>query len=399
MTKRPMLVAAILWAAYVVTLVWALYVGSRPETGDPISVTDAIWACSLIGFPTAGFLIAGKIPRNPLGWVLLATSLLFMFGVGAADYAQILAQRGDVGAAQVWALLPSATNPIAMCVAILIPLLIPDGRLPARWWRAGTLVVALVVSFWLFRNLFVQNPFEDIAPRLANPLASTALSPIADALNQPAAIAYDVLFVAALASLVFRYRRARGIERQQLRWVAFGAVVVVLCFLIAGLMGSLGVGENNVLNIVIIVIAQVALPVALAVAMLRYRLFEIGRLVNRTIVYGAITAILAGTYIGIVFVLQGVLGSVTKESDLAVAASTLAVAALFRPLRGRVQAFVDRRFYRRKFDAQRTLEEFSGRLRDEVELSSVSSGLLSVVEDTMQPAHVSLWLRTSEGNS
>jgi hypothetical protein len=192
------------------------------------------------------------------------------------------------------------------------------------------------------------------------------------------------------ASLIVRFRRATGEQRVQIKWLALAGALVAVIFPIA-LVGY-GVWGEDVSNVAIM-LSVLSLPVAAGVAILRYRLYDIDVVINRTIVYGALTVILAGTYLGSVLVLQLLLNGLSGDSGLAVAASTLGVAALFRPARARVQGVVDRRFYRRKYDAGRTLTAFSTRLRDEVDLEALSSELRAVVDDAMQPSHVSLWLR------
>jgi hypothetical protein len=202
-------------------------------------------------------------------------------------------------------------------------------------------------------------------------------------------------FVVGIAALVVRYRRSGAHDRVQLRWIALGGAVFLAVYLVTLPMNSWG-GEHSALGATITAVSQLAfaaLPVSIGYAILKHRLYDIDTVVNRALVYGALTATLAGAYLGSVLLLQLVLSGVTGGSGLAVAASTLAAAALFRPARTRIQEGVDRRFYRRKYDARRTVESFAARLRDEVDLAALSSDLSSVVRDTLQPAHVSLWLR------
>jgi hypothetical protein len=205
--------------------------------------------------------------------------------------------------------------------------------------------------------------------------------------------------VASAVALVLRFRRSRGEERLQLKWLAAAAGTVASLYLVA-MAGSLtyAFSDAKADPLWAQVLDQVALvscgliPIAIGIAILKHRLYDIDLIINRTLVYGGLTALLAATYFGIVVLLQGVIPA-AGDSDLTIAGSTLAVAALFRPLRARVQSFIDRRFYRRKVDAQRTLESFSSRLRDDVDLDHLSADLLGVVRDTLQPAHASLWLR------
>jgi hypothetical protein len=201
-----------------------------------------------------------------------------------------------------------------------------------------------------------------------------------------------VTSLASIASLALRFRRSHGVERQQIKWVWAGGVALVVCFVLsAALQGPIGESAAGV----VLYCGVLAIPATVTVAILRYRLYDIALVVNRTLVYGSLTAALALVYLGSVLLLQLVLDPVTSGSSLAVAVSTLAVAGLFRPVRGRIQGLVDRRFYRRKYDAARTLEAFSARLREELDLDTLSTELRGVLQETMQPTHVSLWLRPS----
>jgi O-antigen/teichoic acid export membrane protein len=210
-----------------------------------------------------------------------------------------------------------------------------------------------------------------------------------------------VLILVSLASLIVRFRRSHGEERQQLKWIAYVAgVMSVLLFNELFLLEWLGAGETTfgIAGEHLANLSAATFPIAAAIAILKYRLYDLDLVINRTLVYGALTALLAVTYFAMVVLLQNAIPG-ADDSDLTIAGSTLAVAALFRPLRSRVQGFIDRRFYRRKFDAQRTLESFSSRLREDVDLDHLTRDFLGVVHDTMQPAHASLWIRTMESGS
>jgi hypothetical protein len=250
---------------------------------------------------------------------------------------------------------------------------------------------ALFVSVFLT----IQSALLPGDPRgsgLVNPLGVEALEPVLD-LSDPIMFApyFAVLFASAV-SLVVRFRRSAGVERQQIKWLAYTVSVIPVWFLVNPV-----IVDNPFLVGAIDALLFAGVPVATAIAILRYRLYDIDVVINRTLVYGVLTATLAGVYFGSVVSLQYLFRSFTgQESQLAVVASTLAIAALFHPLRRRIQAFIDRRFYRRKYDAVKTLEAFSVKLREETDLDALTGELVAVVEETMQPAHVSLWLRSPQ---
>ena len=241
------------------------------------------------------------------------------------------------------------------------------------------------VTQWL-----LAGPLEDY-PQVENPYGVD--SPVVDFLTGVAVLLIVVGIAGSSASLILRFRRARGEQRQQMKWIAFAGAVAGVCVMVFTVLYDV-VGEA-VANSGIM-LGVLCLPLAAGVAILRYRLYDIDVVINRTLVYGALTATLAGAYLGFVLLLQLLLNGVTGDSGLAVAGSTLAVAALVRPARARIQAVVDRRFFRRKYDAAQTLEEFSARLRDQIDLGTLNAELSSVVHDTLQPAHVSVWLRSAE---
>jgi hypothetical protein len=234
-------------------------------------------------------------------------------------------------------------------------------------------------------------PAEGLRP---NPIAIPSLEGV---LRLAYATASSVLFgviLAALVSLVVRFRRATGIERQQVKWFAYGTALLLL-LPAAGPVGAVSSTAGNLMTAVIVS----ALPVTIGIAVLRYRLYDLDRLVNRTVVYGLLTVLLAGVYAGLVFALSQLLNPADQQSALAVAASTLVVAALFQPARRRIQGLVDRRFNRRRYDVARTVAAFSARLRDQIELDTLSTELLAVVDQTMQPTQASLWLRPTPSPS
>jgi hypothetical protein len=286
---------------------------------------------------------------------------------------------------QTWVWAPGV-----MMLLSFLPLYFPDGRLISPRWR-WVLGSALFVSVFLT----IQSALLPGDPRgsgLVNPLGVEALEPVLD-LSDPIMFApyFAVLFASAV-SLVVRFRRSAGVERQQIKWLAYTVSVIPVWFLVNPV-----IVDNPFLVGAIDALLFAGVPVATAIAILRFRLYDIDVVINRTLVYGVLTATLAGVYFGSVVSLQYLFRSFTgQESQLAVVASTLAIAALFHPLRRRIQAFIDRRFYRRKYDAVKTLEAFSVKLREETDLDALNGELVAVVEETMQPAHVSLWLRSPQ---
>ena len=335
-----------------------------------------------------GALVARRQPENPIGWVFTATSLFFALGFTAYEYAlySYVVRPGTPGfevAAwiEAWFWFPAVIMPFT-----LLLLLFPDGRPPSRRWRPllWTILAALVIgtaATALTPGTLDGVEFADID----NPLG-------VDGAQIVSAVAMAVLGIAAIlsfASLVVRLRRASGREREQLRFV-------VRAFAVCIALVAAAFAIHNDWSFLVLVVAIAGIPIATGVAVIRHQLWDIDVIVRKTLVYGAVSALLAGLYFGIVIGLQAVFSGFTRGNDLAIAGSTLAVAALFRPVRGRIQAFVDRRFYRRRYDAEQTLAAFSARLRDEVDLDQLGADLGAVVQETMQPSHVSLWLRAPE---
>jgi hypothetical protein len=355
----------------------------------------ALSALVFSAFALVGAIVAIRRPRNPVGWFFGAGALLWSLGVlSSALYWHMAFGRANPPAAAdyvawfaTWSFLPAFVLLLA-----LVPLLFPTGAPPSpRWRKVGwTAAVAGVVA--IVSNALAPGPLEAADfPWVDNPFGVGGLG-----LDTLAAVSFPVVGAAAfagIASLVVRYRRAHGIERQQLRWVAGAGCLLVLAA-IGGSAASDWLGEGA--GWIGILLGLLGVAVAVAIALLRYRLYDLDVVVNRALVYAALTALLAATYLATVLVLQLLLSGTTGNSSLAVAASTLAVAGLFRPARARIQQVVDRRFYRRKYDAERTVEAFSTRLRDEVDLRALSSELGAVVRETLQPAHLSLWLRAPE---
>ena len=381
-----------LWFAFVAAFSVATYSGFNPPAGPPIALADAIWAGSFLGFPTAGALIVSRMPDRPLGWILLIGPLLLMVALPLSDLARVSGSGSEQTAAWfLWGsslLFAAGTGPL-----LLVPLFLPDGRLPSPRWRPVAFALWGMAALWVIHAGFKPGPLE-VSRRVSNPLGIEAFEEVFEAVELVLGPLALVTIAIGIASLVVRFRRAHGVERQQLKWLALGAAGVIACFgAIAVTESVFGKDLSDAVVTLVIAAAILSLPGAIAVAVLRARLYDIDIIVNRTLVYGALTAMLASAYLGIVVVLQRVLDPLTADSDIAIAGSTLAVAALFRPLRARVQTFIDHRFYRRKYNAAATLSAFSSHLREQVDLDSLGRELVGVVGTTMQPAHASLWLR------
>jgi hypothetical protein len=339
---------------------------------------------------TTGWVVAARLPEHPVGWIFLAMGAGLALAFAANSWAEVgMASDsgplpGDELAAWLgsWLFIPAVFAPL-----LLLLLLFPTGRLLSPRWVWPARVIMGLVALALIGFAFKPGPVGPEGEQVPNPLAAPGAAGDAMELLDIVTNALAPLgFAIAAAAIVIRARRSRGVERQQLKLFSFAAAVAA-----AGLAGSV-VTSGIVADLFFLLgmVGLAALPIAAGVAILRYRLYDIDVVIRRTVVYAGLTLTLAGAYAGSVLLLQLLL---SPGSDLAIAASTLAVAALFRPLRSRIQALVDRRFFRSRYDAQLTLEGFGVRLRDELDLDALGGELRNVVADTMQPAHVSLWLR------
>jgi hypothetical protein len=384
------------WSLWVVTLlllpgiVVEIYFTWTGPTDIPFVVG---FVAVQLGAATAGAIISSRLPRNAVGWIFLGIGLLLglLFAAGAyaslgLDVDQGSFLPGSRIAAWVgsWIFIPAAFG-----LPMFLLLLFPDGRFVSKRWRLAGWVLGVLVVFATASKALKP---ERIAPGLDNPFAPggvagellIVLDRVTDAIALPA-------FALAVAGLVIRLWRSRGVERQQLKWFAFSAALVG-----AGLGSSVFLPSKGAADLAFLVglLALAGLPVAAGIAILQYRLYDIDLIVNRALVYGPLTATLVVVYVGSVVMLQYVLQVLTGGgSQLAIVVSTLLIAALFNVLRRRIQAFIDRRFYRRKYDAQKTLAAFSQQLRDETDLDVLGADLVALVRTTIQPEHVSLWLK------
>ncbi len=360
-------------------------VDTRGEAGLPIA------------FAVVGALIVTRRPSNRIGWLFCAGVVLALVPVLDAYALYALAARPDAD-------LPGATAAawvaawiwmVGFLLVMLVPLLYPTGRLPSPRWRLVLWLTVLLALVGMVANAVRPGPLKaSELPVAPNPLGIPSAAGLVAAIDVVTGVASVLLFLAAVASVVLRFRSARGVERQQLKWFAYASLGVVLGFMISSAVSTLFGTSRELLGDLGANLLAVGWPVALGIAILRYRLYDIDRLVNRTLVYGLLTVLLGAVYAGLVLalgLLSGGLG--TRSPSWAVAGATLAVAALFQPARPRLQAVVDRRFNRRRYDAARTVAAFAARLRDQLDLDALQAELLAVADQTMQPTRASLWLR------
>jgi hypothetical protein len=359
-------------------------------------------------FPVVGALIAARRPRNPIGWIVLADGLVFNLN-GTLDYYSDygIARPGSlplvVGMATInnWLWVPAVG-----LMGTFVFLLFPDGRLPSRRWRPVAWLSGLTIVLVCLQVGLTPGPLEGLGG-VRNPVGFMVF-PWMKSVPYILIPVFLLCMVLSVFSLVLRYRHSRGEGRQQIKWIAFAASLIGTLYLIA-MIGSIVYPQKTwfapgspLWQISLEYAAFLSfplVPVAIGFAMLRYRLYDIDVVINRALVYGSLTATLALVYFGSVASIQTLFRTITgqeQQPQLAVVVSTLAIAALFNPLRHRIQSFIDRRFYRRKYDAAKTLDVFAARLRDEIDLEALGGDLVSVVSDTMQPAHVTLWLKPAD---
>jgi hypothetical protein len=397
------------WGWWLAGLAWALW------TLDVLALAPISWSDHLLrqaGRPdlvqldtrpvvaylsaaTVGAVLASRRPKHPVGWLLLGIALSLIATGGAAQYLVhgLLVGPGVLPGTRYAALLYPATASAALALIGFVLVLTPTGSLPSpapgwRWWAR---VAAAAPAVLLLVASLAPGSVEPRSQVLGSPFDFRGLSGVVLVANQAALAVTTLAVVVAAGSLVLRFRRARGVERLQLRWVAVAAALVVLAALV--ILAGLALAATDVLTWAASVCLAVV-PLALGAAILRYRLYDLDRIISRTVAYGLLTVLLGGGYAVVVLGLGQLLG---RDSPLVVAGATLAVAAMFQPARRRIQQAVDRRFNRRRYDAAQTIQAFSARLRQQVDLDSLTVELLGVVEQTMQPNRVSLWLRPSVG--
>jgi hypothetical protein len=402
-TRTAAWIAWSMWAlalmSFVAIAVFRSLSSSTPTVAlRPPLVLDFWYLLLFMSFATVGALVSSRKPGNAIGWIFCYLGLSFPLVGAGEEYAlyALVTEPGSLpgGEGMVW-LAALLGGPIVFAVLALVFLLFPNGRLLSRRWRS-VVWLDLIAIGCLFAWAFQPGPLGNVGlVRVSNPFSIEGAAALLDTLGTVGIFMTLAVAVAGGISLVLRFRRARGAERQQIKWLAFSSILFCAVFAAGPFLWSLPESPETMwIWPVLFVAGASTIPVAVGIAILRYRLYDIDLIINRTLVYGSLTAMLVAVYVGSIVLLQGLLRALTgQESQLAIVASTLAVAALFNPLRHRIQGFIDRRFYRRKYDAIKTLETFSARLRDETDLDALSDDLVKVVRETMQPTHGSLWLR------
>jgi len=384
--------AWVLWVATVSFVAGALVLGlaNRPE----VPLFDAPLMIIPPTFATLGALISSRRSGNVMGWIFLATGILGSVQIFFGQYASVaLAPDGPVlpGAALAAWLAMLAQNSFPISILFLV-LLFPDGRLPSRRWRPLAWAMGAFLAITLVIGALSPGPFPEF-PSASNPFG-VGVAKLSGPVLAAGGLGGLFCVVATMLSLIVRFYFSRGEERLQLKWFTYAAVVGLSTPLF---LSTLAPAAFQMVGPFAWTLGFLSLPVSAGIAVLKYRLYGIDLIINRTLVYGPLTTMLLAVYVGGVLLLQYAFRALTgSASQLAIVASTLLIAALFNPLRRRVQTFIDHLFYRRKYDAAKTLDAFSAKLRDETDIDALNSELLSAVRETVQPEHASVWLRRPE---
>ncbi len=345
-----------------------LSIGAQDAT-DLIAIASSVAAS--LSLPVVGAILVVLRPRNPIGWILLVGGVSLILG----DFTEAYVERSTIvgpalpGYRLLDSLAPTLSGLAYPLLAVWLPLLFPDGRLPGPRWRIVGVVAAITTV-----ALVTPTGSDEGVLRLIGGAATVTMG---------------ILLAVAVGAVVMRFRRAAGAEREQLKWFVAGIVLLAASVLVLAMF-------QNTWSWSLLMLAFAFLPIAIGIAVLRYRLYEIDRLISRTIGWALVTGILAAVFVGLVLALQALLAGFTQGETLAVAGSTLVAFALFQPLRRRIQAGVDRRFDRARYDGQRTVDAFAERLRDEVGLASIEREALATVDETVRPIHAGLWLRSRQ---
>ncbi len=385
------------WVLYVIIASVTLLLQIRD---DPASwLNDLFDALILLAFATVGSLVASRRPQNPIGWLFCISTLLWALGNMLQEYTTfaLITVPGSLPAGALLGVLGHWIGGVGFFLMLtFLLLLFPNGHLPSPRWRFLAWLIAVLLAVYSITFLLSPYPYANSAidPRLAavrNPMGIGAANDLFDQLAGSLPLALFPTILACIISVFLRFRRARGIERQQLKWFTYGlAISILMLIIILIAVFTTPSGSPGTL----FYLAVVCIPISAGIAMLRYRLYDIDVLIHRTLVYGLLTAALVVVYLVLVFGGQHLLASLLGPNNAVVLfVSTLVVAALFQPLHRRVQQLVDRRFYRSKYDAAQVVARFNETLRQEVNLDQLCAQLLTIVQETVQPTHLSLWLR------
>jgi hypothetical protein len=393
--RWPGVLAWAVWALTVLGLGVAAWLAQlqrqagSPETAWLLQPASVPLLVAAVSAATVGALLAGRRPAHPVGWLLLGLGLLVVGNGVVSGYVSygLLVRPGALPAAGYLAGVANSIPVLWVACVSFILLLTPTGSLPSPRWRWWARVAAAAPVSLVVLAAVDPHPLLPEHPEVGNPLAVAVPTGLLLAVAAVAALIVLVTLVAAAGSLVVRFRRARGTERQQLRWLAVGATLAAVALLVAVAAGAM---EKEGVVLAAVGICVALLPLATGAAILRYRLYDLDRIISRTLAYGLLTVLLGGGYAGVVLGLGQLLG---RDSSLVVAMATLLVAAVFQPARRRIQAVVDRRFNRRRYDAARIIEQFSSRLHQQIDLSTLTAELLAVADRTVEPEMVSLRLR------
>jgi hypothetical protein len=388
------------WSLWAACVVMAL-TGIGLDVGGvvPHAFGDALLGVALLGCASVGALLSARRPENPVGWVLLAIAVVAIGGSLIDAYANSGRPQGGGFDDAMLVLSGNIDFLWIFLVGIALPVIFPTGSPPSPRWRLVIWAGAVGVAMLTVGQLLQPGPLDISHGHFSNPIGISGAKTATSVVIAIGTVIGVACFAGAILAVRRRLQVAHGNERVQVKWFAYFLWLILIGLIVAAIEAPIhnppawaeaigGLGWFLMLSAL-----AFGLPLAAAIAILRHRLYDIDVVINRTLVYGALTATLAVTYAGSVLLLELVLRPLTAQSALAIAASTLAVAAAFRPLRARIQNLVDRRFYRHKYDAERTLEGFTSRLREEVDLDALRVELGAVVLETMQPQHVSLWLR------
>ncbi|MEZ4767861.1 MAG: hypothetical protein R2844_05480 [Caldilineales bacterium] len=394
------------WLLAAITLVCLAIAGYLSIRNGPVAqpnsssnpILNAV-VLTLLAFAIMGALIVARQPGNAIGWIFSVTALLTSVGALADGYAEraLVVAPGSLhgGLTMAW-LAYLFEGPLLFSVVIFVLLLFPDGRpLSPRWrWVVGLAVFITIAE--MFVMAFIPGPLNNSAfDQFTNPFGVSVLAGWGDQLNHLLSLLTLALIPLSMVSLVLRYRRSAGAEREQIKWLASASVLIALALLAGPVIWFTPALSSTPLWPVLFVTAVTLIPVSVGIAILKYRLYDIDLIIRKTLSYAILTALLALVYFGSVVLLQEFVGQVfgVDNSPLAIVISTLVIAALFTPLRRHIQDWIDRRFFRKKYDAQQVLAQFALTARDETDLDALTAELVRVVQETMQPERVTIWLK------